>query len=69
MSERPLEEAIGAPLDGSSGDPAATVVGRNEVFHALARLPADQREVLVLRFYGDLSVAETATATGTSEAP
>ena len=34
---------------------------------ALAGLPARQREVLVLRFYADLSVAETAFAMGASE--
>jgi RNA polymerase sigma factor (sigma-70 family) len=34
---------------------------------ALAQLPDRQREVLVLRFYGDLSVAQTAAATGASE--
>lgn len=67
VAERPLEEAIGARIRGVSTDHAEAVVGRNEVFDALARLPADQREVLVLRFYGDLSVAETAAATGTSE--
>ena len=67
VPERPLEEAIGLQLDGASGDLAAAVAGRNEVFEALAGLSADQREVLVLRFYGDLSVAEVAAATGTSE--
>jgi RNA polymerase sigma-70 factor (sigma-E family) len=67
VAERPLEEAAGVPLHGLSRDHAEEVVGRNEVFRALARLPADQREVLVLRFYGDLSVAETAAATGASE--
>lgn len=41
--------------------------GREVVMTALAQLPERQREVLVLRFYADLSVAETAAATGTSE--
>jgi RNA polymerase sigma-70 factor (sigma-E family) len=41
--------------------------GREVVMVALTQLPERQREVLVLRFYADLSVAETATATGTSE--
>lgn len=66
-AERPLEEAIVARAHGLSRDHVDAVVGRNEVFDALARLSADQREVLVLRFYGDLSVADTAAATGTSE--
>lgn len=34
---------------------------------ALARLTGRQRTVLVLRFYADLSVAQTAAAMGTSE--
>ena len=33
---------------------------------ALDRLPSRQRAVLVLRYYGELSVAETATALGIS---
>jgi RNA polymerase sigma-70 factor (sigma-E family) len=67
VAERPLGEAIGEQYHDSSGDHVEAVTGRSEVFGALARLPADQREVLVLRFYGDLSVAETAAALGTSE--
>lgn len=67
VAERPLVEAVGLRRGELSGDHAAVVVWRNEVFDALRRLPPDQREVLVLRFYGDLSVAETAAATGTSE--
>lgn len=41
--------------------------GRQLVVAALGQLADRQREVLVLRFYADLSVAETAAATGTSE--
>lgn len=46
---------------------ADEVSGREVVMTALAQLPERQREVLVLRFYADLSVADTAAATGTSE--
>ena len=67
VAERPLAEATGTGRDQLSSDHAEGVAGREEVFGALARLPAEQREVLVLRFYADLSVAETAAATGTSE--
>ena len=42
------------------------VAGRDAVITALAQLPQRQREVLVLRFYGDLTVAETADAMGAS---
>jgi RNA polymerase sigma-70 factor (sigma-E family) len=48
-------------------DHARELAGRSAVMAALAQLPARQREVLVLRFYGDLSVADTAAATGATE--
>lgn len=38
-----------------------------EVLQALSRLPERQREVLVLRFWSDLSEAEIATAMGVSK--
>jgi RNA polymerase sigma-70 factor (sigma-E family) len=47
--------------------PAHGVSERSAVIGALRRLPTRQREVLVLRFYADLSVAETALAIGASE--
>jgi len=37
------------------------------VVNALAKLPPRQREVLVLRYYGDMSEAEIAEATGISK--
>jgi RNA polymerase sigma-70 factor (sigma-E family) len=46
---------------------AESVHDRDEVIVALRRLSVRQREVLVLRFFGGLSVAETASATGASE--
>jgi RNA polymerase sigma factor (sigma-70 family) len=47
--------------------PADLIADRDELIAALARLPERQREVLVLRFYADLSVIETAEAVGASE--
>lgn len=47
-------------------DPADVVVERGAVIAALARLPERQREVLVLRYYGDLSEAAIAQALGIS---
>ena len=40
---------------------------RDAMFQALDRLPDGQRTVVVLRFYEDLSVAETAAALGITE--
>lgn len=48
-------------------DPAETVVDRQALRQALAQLPRRQREVVVLRFFADLSVAETAETLRTSE--
>jgi RNA polymerase sigma-70 factor (sigma-E family) len=49
---------------GSVPDPAAALVERDAVLGALSGLPDRQREVLVLRYYGGLSEAEIAEATG-----
>ena len=49
-----------------SPDPAGDVSARRDVLAALADLPERQREVLVLRYYGDLSEAEIAEALGVS---
>jgi RNA polymerase sigma-70 factor (sigma-E family) len=50
------------------GDPAATgtVDDRDALWRALGALPRRQRAVVVLRYYEDLSEAETATALGIS---
>jgi hypothetical protein len=48
-------------------DWAGRVIERDEVILALRQLPARQREVIVLRFFADLSVNETATAMGASD--
>lgn len=56
-----------AELPDSSGPSGARDVGaRSEMMDALSRLPPRQRAVVVLRFYEDLSVAETADALGCS---
>jgi RNA polymerase sigma-70 factor (ECF subfamily) len=60
----PVEEVRAS--DRGSGDPAS---GRplNDLREALAELPSDQREVLVLRHFAGLSPVEIATRTGRSE--
>lgn len=67
VTERPLEEQRIPRAYALAGDHAEAVGGRDEVINALARLPFEQREVLVFRFFADLSVAETAAATGASQ--
>ena len=58
----------GSPLFAISADSAELAVlteeERQGVMHALRQLPSRQREVLVLRFYLDLSEAEIATEMG-----
>lgn len=52
--------------DSGSGQPDP-LGERDAMWRALGRLPARQRAVLVLRFYEDLSVAETAAVLGCHE--
>ena len=47
-------------------DPAGAIAERSVVLAALAALPERQREVLVLRYYGDLSEADIADSLGIS---
>jgi RNA polymerase sigma-70 factor (ECF subfamily) len=65
-------------LDGDQADPRASTLRshddpeghaleteyRSTVIEAIRRLPAPQRAVVMLRFYGDLSLEEIAIATG-----
>jgi len=51
----------------SHQDHSDAVVDRDMILRALALLPQRQREVVVLRFFADLSVADTAAAMRTSE--
>ncbi len=58
-NELPHED-VGRDLTGRTPDPS----DRPAVLDALAALPPRQRAVVVLRFYDDLSVAQTADALG-----
>ena len=60
-NELPRED-VGLDLKGRTPDPS----DRPAVMDALAALPPRQRAVVVLRFYDDLSVAQTADALGCS---
>jgi RNA polymerase sigma-70 factor (sigma-E family) len=55
-----------APELPSAEDSALAAEQRSSVLRALSALPAKQREVLVLRYYADLSEAQIAAAMGIS---
>jgi RNA polymerase sigma-70 factor (sigma-E family) len=55
------------PDEPSAEHGAMTLLERSAVVAALRTLPPRQREALVLRYYGDLSEAQIATAMGISK--
>ncbi|MGH3251453.1 MAG: SigE family RNA polymerase sigma factor, partial [Trebonia sp.] len=55
-----------APDEQSAEHAALTLIERSAVTSALRALPARQREAIVLRYYGDFSEADIATAMGIS---
>lgn len=59
-AEQPLDETCPATI----GDRSAEIDDRDLLVRALAGLPAGQRAVLVLRYFSDLSEAETAATLG-----
>jgi len=63
-TERPASDR---PDQASGEDLAAFVVDRAALMAALARLPGRQRACLVLRYFEDLDVRETASALGCSQ--
>lgn len=70
QSRRVHEQPLGqddTDRRSDSRDHAVGVVERQAILAAVRGLAPRQREVLVLRFYGDLSVVETAAAIGISE--
>jgi len=57
--EAPLEADVAVPVTDGVAD-------RDQILRAARQLPAGQRAVLVLRYFDDLSVADTAAALGCS---
>lgn len=57
--------ASAAPVAGP--DPIVELVERDALFRALRELPSRQRATLVLRFWEDLSIEQTAALLGVSE--
>ena len=68
-ARRPVPVAEPAPRAPAAGQSAgAPPAGRDPVWEHVAALPPKQRAAVALRFLGDLSHAEIAAATDTSEA-
>ncbi|MDX6197797.1 MAG: hypothetical protein QOJ79_948 [Actinomycetota bacterium] len=63
-----VERHAPAPMpDAASAEAGAiSALDRSAVIHALGELPRRQREAIVLRYYADLSEAQTAHAMGIS---
>jgi RNA polymerase sigma-70 factor (sigma-E family) len=55
-----------ADLDWSAADPGDDIVAHDAVIRAVRGLPAGQRAVLVLRYFEDLTEAQTASVLGCS---
>lgn len=64
VRELPLEDHD-APAQ--AGDHADRVIGHDSLIEALKGLPPRQREVIVMRFFADLTIPEAAAAIGSSE--
>ena len=65
---RPRRRHERAGLEGiDRSDPEPDVAGRHDLFEALQSLPVMQRRTVVLRYWLQLSVSETATDLGISE--
>jgi RNA polymerase sigma-70 factor (sigma-E family) len=69
--ERPLATqhsnvGLPGPAQTAASDQAAEIANKDLLWRALAQLPAGQRAVLVLRYYEDLSEAQTAAVLGCS---
>ena len=67
VGRRPIEAPGAAVLPAVAQDVSERVLERDVMTALVRRLPVKQREVVVLRFFVDLSVAETAAALGCSE--
>jgi RNA polymerase sigma-70 factor (sigma-E family) len=65
--EQPLGSGDGPSLGGPAGpDQSAAIADQDLLWRALAQLPPGQRAVVVLRYYEDLTAAQTAAVLGCS---
>jgi RNA polymerase sigma-70 factor (sigma-E family) len=60
------ERSTDAVPDTAYADPTTAADSRDELLRALAQLGPSQRAIVVLRYWDDLSVEETASVLGTS---
>lgn len=60
------EHVVDQPVERPLADRAGTIDDRLLVIQALAELPPRQRACVVLRYYADLSIEETASVLGIS---
>lgn len=63
-TERPVDHAASSAPHPATPDPVDAIAQRHELMAALAQLPPRQRACLVLRYFEDLSVVDTAGALG-----
>jgi RNA polymerase sigma-70 factor (sigma-E family) len=61
---RVAEQPVAVPPEGAGDDEAALIAVRDELWRAVRQLPPRTRAVLVLRYWEDLSEAETAHVLG-----
>ena len=63
---RHREQLLAAAATPAAGDQASEIADRDLLLRALGALPAGQRAVMVLRYFCDLSEAQTAATLGCS---
>lgn len=66
LGRRPVEAALGPAHEPAGADTSDALAERDALMAATRALPQGQRAVLVLRFFEDLSVEETARVLGIS---
>jgi RNA polymerase sigma-70 factor (sigma-E family) len=64
VREQPLDDHDAL---ARAGDHADRVIRHDSLIEALKSLPSRQREVIVMRFFADLTIPDTAAAIGSSE--
>jgi RNA polymerase sigma-70 factor (sigma-E family) len=64
VGEVPQHEPAAGWADRAQADPAGAYADRDALWRALGQLPRRQRTILVLRFFEDLSEAQTAELLG-----